>query len=45
MDPDQRFDAVDEIVTTLLVDMIEDVYQNSIHRPEQVVAFHGDSRQ
>jgi hypothetical protein len=41
-DADQLFDAVDEIVTSLSIETIEDVFQNWIHRTERVIELNGD---
>jgi hypothetical protein len=40
---DQLFDAVDEMLASLLLDTIEDVSRNSIHRLEEMIELNGDS--
>jgi hypothetical protein len=41
-DPYQRFEALDAVVASLSVDMVGKVFQNLVHRLEQVVAADGD---
>jgi hypothetical protein len=41
-DPEQLFEAVDEIFSPVLADRIEEVFQNWIHRLVQVIASDGD---
>jgi hypothetical protein len=41
-DADQFFDPVDEILTSLSVDTIEDVFRNWIHRLQQVIELNDD---
>jgi hypothetical protein len=41
-DSDQRFEAIDEIFSSLSVDMIEDLFRNWIHRLGQVITSDDD---
>jgi hypothetical protein len=37
LDPDQLLEVVNDIFTSLSVDMIEEAFRNRIHRPEAVI--------
>jgi hypothetical protein len=44
-DPDQLFEVVDEVFSSVSVDMTEDVSRNQVHRLVQVIASDGDDVQ